>query len=81
MQDPSRYLLINPHDKELKSTRDYVASTRKLLFTKISIQDKEEELFNIKEALVQDQERLLEAHKSLKEDTEKFKNYQDELDK
>ncbi|CDW87075.1 UNKNOWN [Stylonychia lemnae] len=81
LADPNRYLLINPHDKESKSTRDFVMSTRKMLFTKISIQDKEEELFNIKESLVQDQEKLLEAQKSLREDTNKFKNYQDEVEK
>eukprot|EP00347_Sterkiella_histriomuscorum_P020299 403338337 len=81
LDDPTRYLNLSTIEKEQKSVRNYIDTSRKLLFTKIQINDKESELQNIKEALIQDQEKLMDAQKSLKDDTEKFKNYQDEVDK
>jgi hypothetical protein len=43
--------------------------------------DKEEELEKIKESIMEDEERLIEAKRDLDEDMNKFRNYQDECER
>ena len=52
-----------------------------MLYKRISISDKDQELLNFNTSLIQDEEHLLDARKDLELDWQKFRNYQDGLER
>jgi chromosome segregation ATPase len=65
---------------EIKESRkEFVGQSRELLFKEISIQNKKEETEKLKEFIDTENEKLMEAKNSFKEDSDKFQKYVEEL--
>ncbi len=45
----TRYLSVGPRDKSQNSVRDIVVSARKMLYTSLAINDKDNEIENLKD--------------------------------
>eukprot|EP00344_Euplotes_crassus_P008868 CAMPEP_0196997396 /NCGR_PEP_ID=MMETSP1380-20130617/3020_1 /TAXON_ID=5936 /ORGANISM="Euplotes crassus, Strain CT5" /LENGTH=267 /DNA_ID=CAMNT_0042413615 /DNA_START=148 /DNA_END=951 /DNA_ORIENTATION=- len=65
--------------KQKESRKDFVNQSRDLLFLEISIRNKKEETEKLKEFIVTENEKLLEAKNSFKEDRDKFQKYVEQL--
>ena len=65
---------------EIKESRkEFVGQSRELLFKEISIRNKKEETEKLKEFIDTENEKLMEAKNSFKEDSDKFQKYVEEL--
>lgn len=62
-----------------ESRKDFVTQSRELLFKEISIRNKKEETEKLKEFIDTENEKLIEAKNSFKEDSDKFQKYVEEL--
>lgn len=71
------YLKTQLENRE--SRKDFVAQSRELLFKEISIRNKKEETEKLKEFIDTENEKLIEAKNSFKEDGDKFQKYVEEL--
>lgn len=65
--------------KQKESRKDFVNQSRDLLFLEISIRNKKEETEKLKEFIVTENEKLVEAKNSFKEDRDKFQKYVEQL--
>jgi len=65
--------------KVKESRKDFVNQSRDLLFLEISIRNKKEETEKLKEFIVTENEKLIEAKTSFKEDRDKFQKYVEQL--
>jgi len=65
--------------KNRESRKDFVLQSRELLFKEISIRNKKDETEKLKEFIDTENEKLVEAKSSFKEDSDKFQKYVKEL--
>lgn len=65
--------------KNRESRKEFVLQSRELLFKEISIRNKKEETEKLKEFIDTENEKLIEAKNSFKEDSDKFQKYVEEL--
>lgn len=73
VQDKLSYLKCN--DQGSSSRRELVDSSRKMLFTNISIMEKKKEAEVFKSDLISETERVREARFQFDLDTERFKSF------
>ena len=77
--NPVRYLEVGV--KEKQSARETIDTARKLLYANLLISDQNAELETLKDQMVDEQERLVEADRALREDALKFKSYQEDVER
>ena len=66
---------------EKEKSKDFINASRQILNNNISQQNKEDEMQRLSEYMSQEHEKLIEAKRSLLDDSEKFKITLEEMQK
>ncbi len=66
---------------EKEKSKDFISASRQILNNNISQQNKEDEMHRLSEYMAQEHEKLIEAKRSLLDDSEKFKITLEEMQK
>ena len=81
----SRYLFKNifgsaNQTSPKESTKEVINNMRTMFYTKMAIDSKHEETVKLKEYIVMDQEKIIEARVKFEEDCDKFTKYVRDVD-